>query len=133
MGHGGKKKTKKKHLGTMPTAAAAASSDDSAAGDNNTIDLSTDEGNDDLQKGIALSLQDQQKKSPDGISAEEQEVSRALEASLKESQPQATIETLNPRKRMREHGSHIGIKNNNTYLLAGYMIRSSSALNFSEW
>ena len=52
----------------MPTAAAAASSDDSAAGvkshtrDNNTIDLSTDEGNDDLQKGIALSLQDQQKK-----------------------------------------------------------------------
>ena len=69
MGHGGKKKTKKKHLGTMPTAAAAASSDDSAAGvkshtgDNNTIDLSTDEGNDDLQKGIALSLQDQQKKS----------------------------------------------------------------------
>ena len=42
----------------------------------------TDEGNDDLQKGIALSLQDQQKKSPDGISAEEQEVSRALEASL---------------------------------------------------
>ena len=67
MGHGGKKKTKKKHLGTMPTAAAAASSDDSAAGvkshtgDNNTIDLSTDEGNDDLQKGIALSLQDQQK------------------------------------------------------------------------
>jgi len=77
-----------------------------------TIDLSADEGNDDLQKAIALSLQDQQE-SPglQGISAEEQEVSRALEASLKESQPQATIETLNPRERMRDRGSHIGMKN----------------------
>ncbi|CAL4115811.1 unnamed protein product [Meganyctiphanes norvegica] len=77
-----------------------------------TIDLSADEGNDDLQKAIALSLQDQQETPGlQGISAEEQEVSRALEASLKESQPQATIETLNPRERMREHGSHIGMKN----------------------
>lgn len=76
-----------------------------------TIDLSCDE-NDDLQKAIALSLQDQQETPTlQGISAEDQEVSRALEASLKDSQPQATIDLLNPRERKRQPGVPVGLKN----------------------
>ncbi|XP_045615098.2 ubiquitin carboxyl-terminal hydrolase 25 [Procambarus clarkii] len=76
-----------------------------------TIDLSCDE-NDDLQKAIALSLQDQQGTTTlQGVSAEDQEVSRALEASLKESQPQATIDLLNPQERKRQPGVPVGLKN----------------------
>ncbi|XP_042211161.1 ubiquitin carboxyl-terminal hydrolase 25-like [Homarus americanus] len=76
-----------------------------------TIDLSCDE-NDDLQKAIALSLQDQQGTTTlQGVSAEDQEVSRALEASLKESQPQATIDLLNPQERKRQAGVPVGLKN----------------------
>lgn len=78
-----------------------------------TIDLSCDE-NDDLQKAIALSLQDQDGAAAatlQGMSAEEQEVSRALEASLKDSQPQATVDLLNPRERCRLPGRPVGLKN----------------------
>ncbi|XP_063847552.1 ubiquitin carboxyl-terminal hydrolase 25-like [Scylla paramamosain] len=76
-----------------------------------TIDLSCDE-NDDLQKAIALSLQDQDGAATlQGMSAEEQEVSRALEASLKDSQPQATVDLLNPRERCRQQGRPVGLKN----------------------
>ncbi|XP_066949055.1 ubiquitin carboxyl-terminal hydrolase 28-like isoform X1 [Macrobrachium rosenbergii] len=76
-----------------------------------TIDLSRDE-NDDIQKAIALSLQDQQVPATlTGISAEDQEVSRALEASLKESTPQATIDLINPQDRKRQAGVPVGLKN----------------------
>ena len=76
-----------------------------------TIDLSRDE-NDDIQKAIALSLQDQQVPATlTGISAEDQEVSRALEASLKESTPQATIDLINPQDRKRQQGVPVGLKN----------------------
>ncbi|KAK4298918.1 hypothetical protein Pmani_028776 [Petrolisthes manimaculis] len=82
-----------------------------------TIDLSCDE-NDDLQKAIALSLQDQSTTTTtttiQGVSAEDQEVSRALEASLKDSRrPQATPgdEPLNPRERKRQLGIPVGLKN----------------------
>lgn len=76
-----------------------------------TIDLSRDE-NDDIQKAIALSLQDQQVPAAiTGISAEDQEVSRALEASLKESTPQATVDLINPQERKRQSGVPVGLKN----------------------
>ena len=76
-----------------------------------TIDLSCDE-NDDLQKAIALSLQDQDGAATlQGMSAEEQEVSRALEASLKDAQPQATVDLLNPKERCRVPGRPVGLKN----------------------
>ncbi|KAG0730463.1 Ubiquitin carboxyl-terminal hydrolase 25 [Chionoecetes opilio] len=76
-----------------------------------TIDLSCDES-DDLQKAIALSLQDQEGAATlQGMSAEEQEISRAMEASLKDSQPQATVDLLNPRERCRLPGRPVGLKN----------------------
>ncbi|XP_076044527.1 ubiquitin carboxyl-terminal hydrolase 25-like [Oratosquilla oratoria] len=80
------------------------------AKDIKTIDLSCDE-KDDLQKAIALSLQDQQETpSLQGITAEDCEVSRALEASLRDSQPLATVD-LNPKERKRQGGTPVGLKN----------------------
>ena len=79
-----------------------------------TIDLAGEaDGDDDLQKAIELSLQDQQQEIPavPGVSAEDQEVSRALEASLKESRPKATIDNINPLDRKRISKTPVGLKN----------------------
>ncbi|XP_077483445.1 ubiquitin carboxyl-terminal hydrolase 25-like isoform X2 [Amblyomma americanum] len=73
------------------------------------IDL-TGEG-DDLQKAIALSLQEQQVA---GVSAEEQDISRALEQSLggkRKRGADAWLDPANPYERRRQGDWPVGIKN----------------------
>ncbi|KAL7646980.1 UNVERIFIED_CONTAM: hypothetical protein RMT77_002237 [Armadillidium vulgare] len=78
-----------------------------------TIDLAADE-NDDLQKAIALSLQETTEPSAmplAGISTEEQDVSKALEVSLQDSGSSTTIDIINPKDRKRENGVPVGLRN----------------------
>ncbi|XP_002741548.2 ubiquitin carboxyl-terminal hydrolase 25-like [Saccoglossus kowalevskii] len=85
------------------------------------IDL-TNEGDDkaDLRRAIALSLQETQTPSANiGVSAEEQDISRALEESLAETKHGAKrkrgegwfVDPLNPHERQRENGWPVGLKN----------------------
>ncbi|CAN7980682.1 unnamed protein product [Ixodes pacificus] len=76
------------------------------------IDLTAAEG-DDLQKAIALSLQEQQVA---GVSAEEQDISRALEQSLgsggkRKRGADAWQDPANPHERRRQGDWPVGIKN----------------------
>lgn len=76
------------------------------------IDLTAAEG-DDLQKAIALSLQEQQVA---GVSAEEQDISRALEQSLgsggkRKRGADAWQDPANPHERKRQGDWPVGIKN----------------------
>jgi hypothetical protein len=79
----------------------------------NPIDLTQD---DDLQKALALSLQDMQHQNG-GISFEEQELSRALEASIAETHVDDTgtrrifIDPLNPHEKVRKNDDPVGLKN----------------------
>ena len=87
------------------------------------VDLTDDnKTEDDLQKAIALSLQDgglvSQSQagagaggSVSGISQEEQDVSKALEASLLESTQSGRKSSANPRDRQREGQWPVGLKN----------------------
>ncbi|XP_077985695.1 ubiquitin carboxyl-terminal hydrolase 25-like isoform X3 [Glandiceps talaboti] len=84
------------------------------------IDL-TNEGEDksDLQRAIALSLQDNNPSNHIGVSAEEQDISRALEESLLETKHGAKrkrgegwfTDPLNPYERKRNNGWPVGLKN----------------------
>lgn len=76
-----------------------------------TIDLAADE-NDDLQKAIELSLQEQPEQTPlPGLTAEEQDVSKALEVSLQDTSSITTIDIINPQDRKRIDGIPVGLKN----------------------
>ena len=86
------------------------------------VDLTDDnKTEDDLQKAIALSLQDGGLVSQgtvvagasnvSGISQEEQDVSKALEASLLETTQSGRKSSQNPRDRQRDGGWPVGLKN----------------------
>ncbi|XP_048588705.1 ubiquitin carboxyl-terminal hydrolase 25 isoform X2 [Nematostella vectensis] len=87
------------------------------------IDLTKDKDDrdDDLEKAIALSLQESQAGQPQGITAEEQDISRVLEASLIENKPgqkrkrgdpwMMFVDPVNPYDRKRVEGTPVGFKN----------------------
>ncbi|XP_071959327.1 ubiquitin carboxyl-terminal hydrolase 25-like isoform X2 [Antedon mediterranea] len=90
------------------------------------IDLTNEkEGQDDLERAIALSLQEANTTRPpaalQGVSTEDQELSRALEESLAESVRTGSkrrrgdggwfLDPLNPYDRRRENGWPVGLKN----------------------
>lgn len=86
-----------------------------APGKPETIDLTKDK-DEDLEKAIALSLQEAQ-----GITAEEQDISRVLEASLAENKSGLKrkrgdplvrfVDPVNPYERQRQDGCPVGLKN----------------------
>lgn len=98
--------------------AAAASGDNSAATNMPLVDLTDssndvnnkDDGDADLEKAIALSLQEHKSQGPNfGVSQEDQDVSRALEASLMETASSKRsrgmidyVDPLNPHDRQRK-------------------------------
>ncbi|XP_031568318.1 ubiquitin carboxyl-terminal hydrolase 25-like [Actinia tenebrosa] len=87
------------------------------------IDLTKDkdERDEDLEKAIALSLQESHSSAPQGITAEEQDISRVLEASLIENKPglkrkrgdpwMTFVDPVNPHERKRSDGTPVGFKN----------------------
>jgi len=82
------------------------------------VDLTEDKAGDDLRRAIALSLADGSSTSgaatsrPPGVSQEDQDVSKALEASLLESvNSRRTNDGANPNDRKREGQWPVGLKN----------------------
>lgn len=101
----------------VPSAKGEVSAGDGADGGSpqkrpaKVIDL-TAEG-DDLQKAIALSLQEQQQQAVVGVSAEDQDISRALEQSLgtKRKRGEAWRDPPDPHERRRQGDWPVGLKN----------------------
>ncbi|XP_065840260.1 ubiquitin carboxyl-terminal hydrolase 25-like [Oscarella lobularis] len=87
------------------------------------IDLtSTEDGDDDVQRAIALSLQDANHISGAPLSREDQDLSRAVEASMADTKGGSTrrrrydslllhIDPLNPHERIRDGTTPVGIEN----------------------
>ncbi|XP_011404322.2 PREDICTED: ubiquitin carboxyl-terminal hydrolase 28-like isoform X1 [Amphimedon queenslandica] len=81
----------------------------------NPIDLTQESQDDDLQKALALSLQDMQHQGG-GISLEDQELSKALEASIADTHTEygpvsRFVDPLNPHERKKIEGFPLGLKN----------------------